>query len=85
MHYLGFISSIVQIWKKFPATLHLLFRRGTKWQARAVIIVALVYLFLPFDIIPDWILGLGIVDDIVMVTMLFGLAHRLAEGTTSDN
>jgi uncharacterized membrane protein YkvA (DUF1232 family) len=35
----------------------------TPLAARAVLYGALAYFVLPFDIIPDWILGLGYTDD----------------------
>lgn len=85
MYHLGLIPTIVQIWRRFPTTLRLLFKRGIKWQVRALIIVALVYLFMPFDLIPEWIIGLGIVDDFVIVTALFGLADRLEQSTTLES
>ena len=73
------LFNILQIWKRSPETLALLFRRGTNWKVRLLIIVALIYLFLPADLIPEWIVGPGFIDDIVVVTVLFEFAHRLEE------
>jgi uncharacterized membrane protein YkvA (DUF1232 family) len=36
---------------------------ATPLAARAVLYGALAYFVLPFDVIPDWILGLGFTDD----------------------
>lgn len=63
----------------------LLFQRETPWRVRALLIAALVYLLLPFDLIPDWILGLGIVDDLTVVSFLTWLALRLLKKDTEDN
>ena len=71
------LFTVFQIWKRSPETLALLFRRGTNWKVRLLIIVAFVYLFLPADLIPEWIGLPGFVDDIVVVTVLFEFAHRL--------
>ncbi len=32
---------------------------------------------LPYDLLPDWFLGLGIVDDLAVVSLLVWLAIRL--------
>jgi len=36
---------------------------ATPLRARAVLYGAIAYFVLPFDIVPDWILGLGFTDD----------------------
>ena len=51
--------------------------RDTPWYVKAVVLLALFYLVLPTDLIPDWILGLGIVDDLAVVSMLVGAALKL--------
>ena len=62
--------------------LKLLFHRDTPWQAKLVLGAALVYLVSPFDLIPDWLLGLGIVDDLGVVTLLVWLALRILRKDT---
>ena len=37
------------------------------WTAKAALIGMAVYLAIPFDIIPDWIPGVGYLDDILVV------------------
>ena len=34
-------------------------------------------LLFPADLIPDWLLGIGIIDDFAVVSLLVGLAVRL--------
>lgn len=60
--------------------LKLLFRKDTPWQAKLVLGAALLYLLSPYDLIPDWLLGLGIVDDFAVVSLLVWLALRIIEG-----
>jgi uncharacterized membrane protein YkvA (DUF1232 family) len=62
-----------------------LFQRQTPWRVRVLLIAALAYLLLPFDLIPDWLLGFGIVDDLTIVSLLTWLALRLLKNETDDN
>ncbi len=62
--------------------LKLLFHRDTPWQAKLVLGAALLYLVLPFDLVPDWLLGLGIVDDLGVVTLLVWLALKILRQDT---
>ncbi len=62
--------------------LKLLFHKDTPWQAKLVLGAALLYLVLPFDLIPDWLLGLGIVDDLGVVTLLVWLALKILRQDT---
>ncbi len=57
--------------------LKLFTHRDTPWYAKAILLVALFYLFLPTDLIPDWLLGFGIVDDLAVVSLLVGAALKL--------
>ncbi len=51
--------------------------RDTPWHVRVLLLLALFYLVLPTDLIPDWLLGLGIVDDLAVVSLLVGIAVKL--------
>ena len=55
----------------------LLLRRDTPWKVKLILLAALIYLVLPYDLLPDWFLGLGIVDDLAVVSLLVWLALRL--------
>ena len=55
----------------------LLIARDTPWKVRLILAAALVYLVLHYDLLPDWFLGLGIIDDAVVVSALVWLALRL--------
>ena len=57
--------------------LKLFTHRDTPWYVKAILVVALVYLVLPADLIPDWLFGLGIIDDLAVVSLLVGAALKL--------
>jgi uncharacterized membrane protein YkvA (DUF1232 family) len=46
----------------------------------------LVYLVSPYDLLPDWLLGVGIIDDFAVVSLLIWLVSRFLErrSTGSD-
>ena len=64
--------------------LKLVFRKDTPWQAKLVLCAALLYLVSPLDLIPDWLLGFGIVDDLGVVTLLVWLALRILRKDTGQ-
>lgn len=65
--------------------------RPVPWKALGLAAGALLYLVSPLDLIPDMLVGLGILDDLVIVTWLLGklddaLAdYRLWRGEVPDS
>jgi uncharacterized membrane protein YkvA (DUF1232 family) len=55
----------------------MLFHRDTPWTVKAILLAAILYLLSPFDLLPDWILGLGLIDDLAIVSLLVGWAIYL--------
>jgi uncharacterized membrane protein YkvA (DUF1232 family) len=49
----------------------------TPWPAKLLLGLALGYLALPFDLIPDWIPMLGWLDDVLIVPGLVLLALKI--------
>ena len=49
----------------------------TPWTAKAVAALALLYLLSPIDPIPDFIPVVGLLDELVVLPLLVGLASRL--------
>lgn len=50
----------------------------TSWKVRAMGVFALLYLMLPIDLIPDFLIvlfGLGAVDDIAVIYMAYNMAQ----------
>ena len=60
-------------------------------RVRGMLLAALAYFILPFDLIPDMIAGLGYADDMAMLTAVIGLVashitptHRAAAARALD-
>lgn len=85
MQQLRLLTVLARTWKNIPIILGLLFKRNTPWKARLLIVLAIVYLFLPYDLIPEWLLGLGLVDDVIIVTSLLSFAHRISAAEDDDS
>lgn len=66
------------LWTTIATYARLLSRADTPWTVKGILLLAILYLLSPFDFVPDWILGLGLLDDLAIVSMLVGLAIRLA-------
>ena len=69
----------MRIWERVKSWARLLFRKETPLRAKAIIAFAILYLLSPFDLVPDWITGLGLLDDLTIVSLLVAWALRIAE------
>lgn len=49
----------------------------TPWAARWCLWLALAYVAMPFDLIPDWLPVLGQLDDLVIVPLLLFIALKV--------
>ncbi|MEE4166435.1 MAG: DUF1232 domain-containing protein [Desulfocapsaceae bacterium] len=69
------------MWSSLLKNVRMYFRlfthRDTPWYVKAILLTALLYLVVPTDFIPDWLLGFGIVDDLAIVSLLVGAALKL--------
>ena len=62
MQFLGFRI----LWRRIKAIRFMMADKTVPKRKKAIIIAGIVYLFLPFDIIPPFIFPGGILDDIVV-------------------
>jgi len=70
---------VQQIGKKVAMWQEVAKSGDTPTIAKVYIFVAVFYLFMPFDLIPDFIPIIGFLDDIVVVSLLLWLAAREIE------
>ncbi len=66
-----------ELLEKIRFYIHILLDKDTPRRAKVMLIFAIAYLFLPFDIIPDFSLIVGQFDDLVVVPLLFYIATRM--------
>jgi uncharacterized membrane protein YkvA (DUF1232 family) len=75
-----------ELWAYFQAMLRLIrayYRReyrNVPLQSLVMIVAAIIYILNPFDLIPDWIVGLGFADDAVVLAF----AVRKTRDTLDD-
>lgn len=72
-------SQSTNLWNRIQSWGNLLFRRDTPLKVKAILAIAIVYLLSPFDLVPDWIMGFGMLDDLTVVSFLVAWAIRIAE------
>lgn len=78
------VATAADVVRGLPRFGHLLVRlmgdRRVSALDRTLFGATLVYLFTPFDVVPDWIPVLGQLDDLVLVAIaLYRLLHRTDE------
>jgi len=69
----GFFPKLARVFAAIPfaedmaAAYYCAFDPATPLKAKGILIGALAYFILPFDIVPDFILGLGFTDDMAVL------------------
>lgn len=51
----------------------------TPWYVKMVLAAGLIYILSPYDLIPDWVPVLGIMDDIALAAILIAWAAGYQE------
>tara|TARA_R110000782_G_scaffold15189_5_gene44565 strand:+ start:2314 stop:2649 length:336 start_codon:yes stop_codon:yes gene_type:complete len=51
--------------------------KRTPWYAKAIVILTLAYIISPIDIIPDFIPVIGLLDEIILIPIAYGVVMRL--------
>lgn len=74
----------LMLWARIQSWGRLLFRRDTPWKVKAILGLAILYLLSPFDLVPDWIAGFGLLDDLTIVSLLVVWAISIAEKSNKN-
>jgi uncharacterized membrane protein YkvA (DUF1232 family) len=75
----GFFPKLAKVLASVPfaedavAAYYCAFDKSTPLRARGILIGALAYFIMPFDVIPDFILGLGFTDDMAVLLTAFNV------------
>lgn len=48
----------------------------TPWRIKLAIVWLILYTLAPFDLIPDWVLAFGIIDDIAVIIYVVGIIKK---------
>ena len=75
----GFSQRLQRFFRPIVGYLKVLFDPATPWRVRMILAAGVIYLLSPYDLLPDWFLGLGIIDDLAVVSLLGWLAGRMME------
>lgn len=65
----------VPLAEELVAAYYAAFDRATPLKAKGILIGALAYFILPFDAIPDFVLGLGFTDDMAVLLAAFNVVR----------
>lgn len=75
----GFWPKLARMLSRVPfaedvvAAYYCAFDPATPRKAKGILLAALAYFILPFDVIPDFILGLGFTDDVAVLLTSFNV------------
>lgn len=77
----GFWRKLARVFGTIPfaeeavAAYYCAFDPATPTRVRAILLAALAYFVVPFDVLPDFIMGLGFTDDATVLMTALGLIH----------
>jgi uncharacterized membrane protein YkvA (DUF1232 family) len=71
--FMQFRDDLVRLWRAFLDP-------RTPFWLKAAMVGTVLYLFSPIDLLPDFLLGLGLVDDLIIVPLLLSWIARHLPG-----
>ena len=70
---------VTEIWSKVQSLWTFIRESDAGWDKKAMALASLVYLVSPLDAVPDFIPGLGLVDDVSVILLVFGMLAGLVQ------
>ena len=71
-------------WMIVPNLLQTLLRRDVALKSKLLLLAGVIYLISPVDLLPDVLVGLGWLDDLIIVPFLGWLSYRSLPVTVQD-
>ena len=75
---------VKEIWSKVESLWTLVKDSDAGWDKKAMALASLVYLVSPLDAVPDVIPGLGLLDDVSVILLVFGMLAELIQKSIAD-
>ncbi|MGI6657119.1 MAG: YkvA family protein [Desulfobulbus sp.] len=67
---------LARLWEMIQHSKHVFLSPATPWYVKVVLALGLLYVVSPYDLIPEWIPVLGILDDATLIALLIAWANR---------
>ena len=68
----------VRFWQMVRHTPKILTAPTTPLYVKAALVLGLLYCLSPWDVIPEWVPVLGVMDDLALAALLVAWANRMA-------
>ncbi len=65
----GILTRLLMLRRHLIALWRAFWHRATPFYLKAIMLAVVVYLFSPIDLIPDFLVGLGWIDDVLLVSL----------------
>ncbi|MBO1510744.1 YkvA family protein [Metabacillus bambusae] len=79
------IKFILKFWKFIPFLKEFFISKEVEVQKKAIgVLLILTYAFFPFDLIPDFLSLIGVVDDVVIATFVLERMIKMAPESLRD-
>ena len=69
---------LARFWQTVRHTQKILFAPTTPLYVKAALVLGLLYCLSPWDVIPEWVPVLGVMDDLALAALLVAWANRMA-------
>lgn len=63
-------TMLVRLWQMLRHTKEVFLSPGTPLRVKIVLVLGLLYVLSPYDLIPEWVPVIGLMDDLALVILL---------------
>ena len=69
---------LARIWQMVVHAKAVFLSPTTPWYVKIVLAAGVLYALSPYDLIPEWVPVLGVMDDLALVALLIAWANRFS-------